>query len=169
MDRRILVAYGTKHGATAEIAERIGQVFREAGLQADVMSADEVDDLSSYGAVVLGSAIYIGQWRKEVVRFLKANEQALAERKVWLFSSGPTGEGDPVALVDGRKVPEKLQPIVDRIQPQDVVVFHGAMDADDLNFLEKFAIKNVGAPLGDFRNWEAITAWAEAITGALKE
>jgi len=118
MDRRILVAYGAKHGATAEIAERIGQVFREAGLQADVISADDVDNLSFYGAVVLGSAIYIGRWRKEVVRFLKANEQTLAERKVWLFSSGPTGEGDPVELVDGREVPEKLQPIVDRIRPR---------------------------------------------------
>jgi menaquinone-dependent protoporphyrinogen oxidase len=166
---RILVAYATKHGATAEIAERIGQVLRKAGLQADVISADRVDDLAPYGAVALGSAIYIGRWRKEVVRFLKANEQALAERKVWLFSSGPTDEGDPLELVDGREVPEKLQPIVDRIQPQDVVVFHGAMDADDLNFLEKFAIKNVGAPLGDFRDWEAIAAWAEKIADALKE
>ncbi|MGC9399921.1 MAG: flavodoxin domain-containing protein [Anaerolineae bacterium] len=160
---RILVAYATKHGATAEIAERIGQVFREAGLQADVISADRVDDLTPYGAVVLGSAIYIGRWRKEAVKFLKANEQALAERKVWLFSSGPTGEGDPLELVDGREVPEQLQPIVDRIQPQDVVVFHGAMDTDDLNFLEKFAIKNVGAPLGDFRDWEAIAAWANSL------
>lgn len=166
---RILVAYATKHGATAEIAERIGQVLRKAGLQADVISADRVDDLAPYGAVALGSAIYIGRWRKEVVRFLKANEQALAERKVWLFSSGPTDEGDPLELVDGREVPEKLQPIVDRIQPQDVVVFHGAMDADNLNFLEKFAIKNVGAPLGDFRDWEAIAAWAEKIADALKE
>ena len=129
---------------------------------------DRVGDLSAYEAVVLGSAIYIGRWRKEMVRFLKANEQALAERKAWLFSSGPTGEGDPPELIDGREVPEMLRPIVDRVQPQDVVVLHGAIDADDLNFLERFAVKNVGAPLGDFRDWEAIAAWAEDIADVLK-
>ena len=32
---RVLVAHGTKHGATAEIAERIGTTLRDAGHEAD--------------------------------------------------------------------------------------------------------------------------------------
>jgi menaquinone-dependent protoporphyrinogen oxidase len=46
MDKQVLVAYATKHGATAEIAEKIGQVLRQAGLQADVLSVDHVKDLT---------------------------------------------------------------------------------------------------------------------------
>jgi menaquinone-dependent protoporphyrinogen oxidase len=61
MEIQVLVAYATKYGATAEIAEKKGQVLRKAGLRADVLSADRVSDLAPYNAVVLGSAVYIGQ------------------------------------------------------------------------------------------------------------
>ena len=169
MDVQVLVVYATKYGATAEIAEKIGQVLGEAGLRADVLPADRVSDLTPYQAVVLGSAVYIGQWRKEAVKFLKANETVLAEKPMWLFSSGPTGEGDPVELVQGWRFPGKLQPIADRIQPRDVAVFHGAVDAGKLNFIEKWMLKNVKAPIGDFRDWDAITSWATAIADALKK
>ena len=169
MDGKVLVAYGTKYGGTAEIAEKIGQVLREAGLHADVLRADRVSDVSPYHAVVLGSGVYIGRWRKEAAKLLKSNEQALAERPVWLFSSGPTDEGDPVELTEGWRFPKALQPIVDRIQPRDIAVFHGVMDEKKLNVFERWVIKRVGAPLGDFRDWDAITAWAAAIADALKE
>jgi menaquinone-dependent protoporphyrinogen oxidase len=169
MNTQVLVAYATKHGATAEIAEKIGQVLRQAGLRTDVLPMDRVGDLTPYQAVALGSAVYIGKWRKEAVKFLQANEKALAERQVWLFSSGPTGEGDPVELTQGWRFPGKLQPIADRIRPRDIAVFHGDVNMKKLNFIEKWMIKNVKAPLGDFRDWEAITSWATAIADVLKE
>jgi menaquinone-dependent protoporphyrinogen oxidase len=169
MDNQVLVAYATKYGATAEIAEKMGQVLRQAGLRTDVLPTDRVSDVSPYNAVVLGSAVYIGRWRKEAATFLKANEKALAERLVWLFSSGPTGERDPVELTQGWRFPKALQPIADRIRPRDIAVFHGAVDVGKLNFIEKWMLKNVKAPSGDFRDWDAITSWATAIADELKE
>lgn len=169
MDIQVLVAYATKYGATAEIAEKIGQVLRQAGLRADVLPANRVSDLTPYQAVVLGSAVYIGKWRKQAVKFLQANEKMLAERQVWLFSSGPTGEGDPVALTQDWHFPKALQPIADRIRPRDIAVFHGALNMKKLNLIKKWMIKNVKAPLGDFRDWDAITSWATAIANVLKE
>ena len=168
MEKQVLVAYATKHGATAEIAEKIGEVLRQEGLTADVLPADKVNGLGAYQAVVLGSAVYIGQWRKEAVKFLQASEAALTGKPVWIFSSGPTGEGDPVELLQGWLFPGKLQPVADRIGPRDITAFHGALDASKLNFLEKFIIRNVKAPVGDFRDWEAITAWAAAIAEELQ-
>jgi menaquinone-dependent protoporphyrinogen oxidase len=168
MEKQVLVAYATKHGATEEIAEKIGEVLRQEGLPADVLSVDKVGDLGAYQAVVLGSAVYVGQWRKEAAKFLETNETALAGKPVWIFSSGPTGEGDPVELMQGWRFPDKLQPIADNIGTRDITAFHGALDADKLNFIEKFAIKQVKAPLGDFRDWEAITAWATAIAQELQ-
>jgi menaquinone-dependent protoporphyrinogen oxidase len=168
MEKQVLVAYATKHGATQEIAEKIGEVFRQEGLQADVLPADKAGDPGAYQAVVLGSAVYIGQWRKEAAKFLEANEAALTSKPVWIFSSGPTGEGDPVELMQGWRFPGKLQPIADRIGARDIAAFHGALVGNKLNFIEKFMIKNVKAPLGDFRDWEAITAWATAIAGELQ-
>ncbi len=169
MDKRILVTCASKYGATREIAEKIGGTLRQAGLQVDVLPVDGVRDLSSYQAVILGSALYIGKWQKEAVAFLQAHEKTLADRPVWLFSSGPTGEGDPVKLIDGVRVPADLQPLVERIQPRDIAVFHGYINPDKMNFIEKFAIKNlVKKPFGDFRDWDMIVAWAAAIADALK-
>lgn len=167
METGILVAYASKYGATAEIAEKIGEVLRQAGLSVDVRPADQVSDVSGYRAVVLGSAVYIGRWRKQAANFLKAHEQALAKRPVWLFSSGPTGEGDPVELLKGWRIPGGLQPVADRVQPRDIAVFHGAVFPEKLNFIQRWMIKNVKAPAGDFRDWDAVTAWAEGIAAEL--
>jgi menaquinone-dependent protoporphyrinogen oxidase len=163
MDSQVLVAYASKYGATAEIAAKIGEVLRQAGLDADVLSVERVGDLAPYGAIVLGSAVYMGQWRKEAATFLETNEQALAARPVWLFSSGPTGEGDPVKLMNGWRFPTAQQPIADRIKPRDIAIFHGVLDTKKLNLAEKLVIKGVKAPIGDYRDWEAITAWAAGI------
>jgi menaquinone-dependent protoporphyrinogen oxidase len=168
MDGKVLVAYASKYGATAEIAEKIGAVLRQAGLAADVLSVERVGDLTPYGAIVLGSAVYMGQWRKEAVAFLETNEQALAARPVWLFSSGPTGEGDPVKLMQGWRFPTAQQPIADRIRPRDIALFPGVLDTKKLSLAEKLVIKGVKAPVGDYRHWEAITAWAAGIAEALK-
>jgi menaquinone-dependent protoporphyrinogen oxidase len=168
MEKRILVAYATKYGATAEIAEKIGEVLRLAGLQVDVLAAKDIRDLTPYNAVILGSAVYMGFWRKEAVQFLKTHEQALTERAVWLFSSGPTGKGDPVQLMNGWRFPAAQQPIADRIQPRDITVFCGYVNVEKLNFFEKWILNNVKAASGDFRDWDTITSWATSVADALK-
>ncbi len=168
MDTRVLVAYATKYGATAEIAEKIGQVILQAGLQTDVLPTDSINDLTPYKAIVLGSAVYVGQWRKDAVAFLEDNEKTMARMPVWFFSSGPTGDGDPAQLMQGWRFPEAQQPIADRIQPCGIAFFHGVLDLSKLSLGEKLLIKGIKAPVGDFRDWDAITSWAASIADALK-
>jgi len=169
MDGRVLVAYATKYGATQEIAAAIGNALTSAGLKVDVLQVDRVKDVSTYRAVVLGSAVYVGQWRKEAVAFLVKHEQALSERPVWLFSSGPSGKGDPVQLTSGWKFPEAQKPIAERIHARDTALFHGALDPEKLNLPEKLILKGVKAPIGDFRDFEAVRAWGQSIAAALKQ
>jgi menaquinone-dependent protoporphyrinogen oxidase len=168
MDKKVLVAYASKYGATAEIAEQVGEGLKKAGLEVEVLPAEKVKDLGEYGAVVLGSAVYAGQWRKEASDFLQGNEQALKEMPVWLFSSGPTGEGDPVEAMKGWRFPEALQPVADRIGPRDKAFFMGEIDMKKLNLPERMIIKAMKAPSGDFRDWETIESWAGGIAGELK-
>ncbi|MEJ2739485.1 MAG: flavodoxin domain-containing protein [Dehalococcoidia bacterium] len=169
MENGVLVVYASKYGATAEIAEKIGDVLRQKGIEVNVSPVVGAGDPASYKAVILGSAAYIGQWRKEAVKFLNANEKSLAEKPVWIFSSGPTAEGDPIELVKGWRFPEKLKPVIDSIKPRDITVFHGVLDIDKMNFIEKFMINKVKAPLGDFRDWDSITSWANMIAGELSK
>lgn len=90
MTHRVLVAYVTKHGSAAGMAERIGAVLAGAGHAVDIRPAGQVDDVTTYRAVVLGSALFMLCWRKEALAFVARHQGALRERAVWLFSSGPS-------------------------------------------------------------------------------
>jgi menaquinone-dependent protoporphyrinogen oxidase len=70
MDKNVLVTYASKYGATKEIAQKIGDVLRKAGLQVDVFPADGSLDITPYKAIILGSAVYVGKWQSEAVDFL---------------------------------------------------------------------------------------------------
>lgn len=164
----VLVAYATKHGATLGIATAIAEELRKSGLDIEIQPLAQVNETSPYAAVVLGSAMYMGQWRPEAVRFLETHVTDLAKMPVWVFSSGPTGEGDPVELLKGVRVPEKVQPLIDQIKPRQVTVFHGELDPEELGLGERLIIKGVKAPTGDFRDWASITAWASSIAEALQ-
>ena len=89
---KLLVAYASKHGSTAEIAEAIGDELRAAGVEADVAQASEVGDVARYAGVVLGSAVYMKRWRPEARHFLRLLERELGDRPLWIFNSGPVGE-----------------------------------------------------------------------------
>lgn len=168
MAKKVLVAYGTKYGATAGIAEKIGETLRQAGLEVDVAAADKAAAPGGYDAVVLGSGVYIGAWRKDAAAYLTRYEQALAQRPVWLFSSGPIQEGDPLKAMNGWIFPKALQAVADRIEPRSTVIFAGMLDPKKLNWIERWMMKTMKAPMGDFRDWAAIAAWAQGIADALQ-
>jgi menaquinone-dependent protoporphyrinogen oxidase len=165
---RLLVAYASKHHSTAEIAEAIGEVLAQTNdVQVDIRSVETVEEIAAYDVVVVGSAVYMGQWQSAASAFLKQHERELSERPVWLFSSGPTGQGNPLTLLQGWDFPEALQATAMRIKPRGIALFGGRLDPADLNFLEQSAVKLVRAETGDFRNWAEIRAWAAQIVEAM--
>jgi menaquinone-dependent protoporphyrinogen oxidase len=168
MRGKALVAYATKHGATKEIAERIGEALGQEGVPTDVLPVELAVDLRPYTAIVLGSAVYVGQWQKEAVEFLEQHVTELAERSMWIFSSGPLGQGDPIQLLNGWRLPTAQLPLIDRIRPKDVAVFQGSVNIKQLGYIERWMLQSTRAPIGDFRNWDAISAWARSIAGQLK-
>jgi menaquinone-dependent protoporphyrinogen oxidase len=129
-----------------------------------VADAGTVNDLTPYSKIILGSSVYIGLWHKRVVRFLKKNIGTLEKLPVWLFISGPTGQGDPLELIDGWLYPKSLQPFIQRLNPKAIVCFGGKLVLNKLNPLEKWIARKVKSPEGDFRNWKDIELWAEAIS-----
>lgn len=172
----VLVAYATRHGATAGIAERIAGDLREAGLEAECVPVADVQDLAAADAVVLGGAAYLFHWLKDVTAFARKHTAELAARPVWLFSSGPLGV-DRVDK-DGKDVletsrPKEFDELLDLLHPRDERVFFGAFDAEarPVGLAERMMrLVPAGAaalPSGDFRDWAAIDAWAAGIAVAL--
>jgi menaquinone-dependent protoporphyrinogen oxidase len=163
--RRVLVAYASRYGATAEIAASIGEVLRQAGLAVDVRAAREVRSLDPYRAVVLGSAVYMGRWRRDALRLLRRPQ--LAGLDVWLFSSGPVGEEETDhSDVDRWTRPPKVDHLAEKIGAHDHVGF-GGMVAEDAGFMRKRMARGIPPELRDRRDWRLIEAWARSIATAL--
>jgi menaquinone-dependent protoporphyrinogen oxidase len=155
----VLVAYASKHGSTQGIAERIAEKLRQLGKEAGARLVDAIEDAWSYEAFVIGSAVYYGLWLKEGTEWVHHNQAVLSERPVWLFSVGPLG----TLVKDAEQQPKEIAEFQQAIGPQDQRIFFGALDHNKLSFAERMMVKAVRAPEGDFRDWQAIEAWAASI------
>jgi menaquinone-dependent protoporphyrinogen oxidase len=165
----VLVAAASKHGATDEIAERIGADLAERGLDVDVKKLEEVADLGGYEAFVLGSAVYLGNWLKEARSFVDAHAGALAERPTWLFASGSI-VGDPPVADDPNALRAGLvATLVETTHAREHKLFAGKLDKSKLGLMEKAAVRGAHASEGDYRDWEAIDDWAAAIARELQQ
>jgi menaquinone-dependent protoporphyrinogen oxidase len=159
----ILVAYASEHGSTQEVAERIAEKLRQLGKQAEAQSVEAVEDPGSYEALVIGSAIYYGSWLKSATHWVRRHQAVLAQRPVWLFSVGPLG----IEFKEAEQQPKEMPELQKIIGPRDQRIFYGALDSGRLSFTERMMVRAVHAPEGDFRNWQAIEAWAESIARTL--
>lgn len=159
----VLVASASRHGATTEIAATIGRVLREHGVAAEVAKVEDVESLDPYDAVVLGSAVYAGQWLESARSFVDRHADELAARPTWLFSSGPVG--DPPKPAPDEAV--KIDRILVETSPEEHRVFGGKIDRKDLGLAERAIMRAVRAREGDFRDWRAIRGFAEKIAQAV--
>jgi menaquinone-dependent protoporphyrinogen oxidase len=166
MTAQALVAYASKHGSTAEIAELIGATLRDRGFVTDVVPAKDVRRLDDYGLVVLGSAVYLYRWQGDAVDFLKRFRRPLEARPTWLFSSGPTG-GDAEAEAKLTEVlaaqpppPGNVASLAERIGVRDHRTFGGRAGDEMKGLIERWI------PRGDWRDLDDIRAWANGIADA---
>jgi menaquinone-dependent protoporphyrinogen oxidase len=167
---KAIVVYASKYGSTRGIAEFIAEKLRQQGTQADVRPVDAAHNPGDYDALVVGSAVYMGQWLKEAAEFVQRNRDVLANRPVWLFSSGPLA-GD-ASTNDPKLEPKEIAELREAINPREHRVFFGALDGSKLGFAHQMMRKLPAAralfPEGDFRNWKDIEAWASSIAQELK-
>jgi menaquinone-dependent protoporphyrinogen oxidase len=159
---RILVTVASKHGATGEIGEIVADVLRDARLEVTSTPPEAVDSLDGCDAVVLGSAVYAGRWMEAARDFVDRHATTLAQRPVWIFSSGPIG--DPP--MPAGESPDAVA-AADRVGARDHRTFPGRLDRTQLGFVERTITRALKAPEGDYRDLEDIRSWADAIVLAL--
>ena len=167
MSNKILVAYASRAGSTAGVAEAIGKALAESGVQVDVLPMKDVTDLAPYRAVVAGSAIQGKQWLPEAMQFMQAHQAALAQAPFAAFTVCMT-----LAMRNGENyrqaVADWLKPVRAVVKPVSEGLFAGALDISKIPSLSdrlKFRISVVFGVWseGDHRDWNAIRLWAESL------
>jgi menaquinone-dependent protoporphyrinogen oxidase len=159
MNQRILVAYASKSGTTAEIAARVGERLSKRGANVDVLDVRQVKDLAVYQAVVLGSAIRMGSILPPMLTFVKNHSAELQSIPLSVFVACMTLETDTPE--NRETVSAYLDPLRAVAQPVNEGLFAGAVLLERLPLIERWMTKSIKSPVGDFRRWDQIDAWAE--------
>jgi menaquinone-dependent protoporphyrinogen oxidase len=169
MSKKILVAYASKCGSTAEVADVIGKNLQQQGFAVDVRLAKKVTDVSAYQGVIVGSAIRIGRWLPAATKFVKTHQQALSNVPIAYFEvCGELNEGETEA--HQRVAESYLEPVRAIVKPVEVGLFAGKMDYSKLSFLNRLMIERfIKSPEGDWRNWDAIRTWSDKVSLAFNQ
>ena len=155
---KVLVAYATKAGSTGEVAEAIGQALCDGGAAVDVKPVKEVDDLDGYKAVVVGSAIRMTRVLPEMASFVESHQATLSQMPTAYFLCCGRLQDD--TQENRREVSSWLSPVREIVRPVGEGLFAGKVDFDKLSFLDRTMAKMMGSSEGDWRDWDAIRAWA---------
>ena len=156
MSGRVLVAYGSKHGSTAEVAAAIAASLSEQGLSTVVLAARDVGNLEGFDGVVLGGALYMGKVHKDVRRLLRRFHRELAALPVAVFALGPLTM-EPTQVSGSEKQLERALANVSDVKPIATAIFGGVVKPEELHFpFSKM-------PETDARDWDAIDAWAKEV------
>ncbi len=169
MNKKILVAYASKCGSTAEVAKTIGQVLSESGAAVEVRAAHEVKTINAYDAVVMGTAIRMGRPVGEITNFAKKFNKELAELPTAVFSLGLAMKQD---TPENRAEAEKsISPLLDQLtSKKSTALFGGKFDLQTLSPLFRFMLsKDTSGAMeeGDYRDWNAIHTWANRLPSEL--
>ncbi len=167
---RVRIAYASEHGATKGVAERLAHVLNEAGLEVACASVQQAPDLGDCEAVVLGSAVHNMAWLPAATAFLRNNQLAIRQRPTWLFSVGmPAALRRPLRTMATRQEEHRLLDDVQVLaRPNGHRLFSGVFERTDVDGAAGHLLFwAVAGHYGDFRDWDAIDAWAHAIADEL--
>ena len=169
MAKKVLVAYGSFSGSTAETAVFIGKKLAEKGMTADVKPVEKIKSIEGYNAVIIGSAIMMGKMKSSVIKFAEKNREALGRVPVAVFL---------VCLTMAKDTPENrktasgyLDPLKAIVKPVSEGLFPGRVRFMDLPYPQKLltflpAFKKA-VPEMDAMDWVKTEKWVNEIQAKL--
>lgn len=171
MTGHITVAYATRYGSTAEVAEAVAARLRASGNDVRVTPAASVETFEGTDAVILGAPLYIGSLLKDAVTFLERHREGLSAVPVAVFALGPLSAEEAGGEGTGQ-LDEALAKTAPWLVPAAAAVFVGKYDPAKLRFADRLlaalpASPLHGLPASDGRDWSGIEAWADRLPDLL--
>jgi len=158
---RVLIAYASATGSTAEIAVTTGEILGKRGFLADVRPVQEQPTIRDVQAVIVGSAVHGGNWMPEAIDWLQANEAALNRLPVALFTVHFFNRGDDEISRARRQA--YAGEALSLVPQAEMAFFAGRFDQRTTamglpNWLAHLT------PTMDLRDWDKIRGWAQRMS-----
>jgi len=195
--KKILVAYATDSGSTADVAKIIGEELEKSSATVEVLPVEQVDSLEGFSAAVIGAPEIVG-WHRAAKRFVHNNREGLAQIPVAYFftlmsltdpgsdsfqgiplacdgelTHPPTKEGTLSFKEKYASVENYLKSVLKEapmVKPVGVAFFGGKLSYYRMNWFRRlFVMAIINANPGDRRNWNFIRTWATGVAPLLKQ
>jgi menaquinone-dependent protoporphyrinogen oxidase len=161
MKKRVLVCYASRYGSTGEIAEVIAEELEKMGVTTDVTRVEDLQNIESFNAVVLGSPLYMGKMMPEAREFVHKFRGPLNRLQLYVFVAGYTfRERLAEYLKSGEDAIDAIRLYVN---PAETGYFAGRVDPDLVSSPDRAILIMGGVHPGDFRDWDRIKKWAREI------
>ncbi len=165
---KVLVAYDSQFDSTKEVARFIGKHISINDQLIEVKKINEVNDLSIYKHIIIGSAIQYDKWMKEAKKFIIKNETELSTKSVSFFL---------VCLVLSKKTDKaknkvnayasEIKNLAPKVKINSFGKFAGVLDYSKMSFGQRIIAKGIfaiiGVKEGDYRDWNSIKKWSMKI------
>jgi len=167
---KLLVAYASPHGSTAEVATFMGRLLKAYDVEVDVKHADNVEDVSKYDAFLLGSAVHASMWLPSISRFMFRFEEELAQKPIFMFLMciivlEEGGREKALSTFVWKEALEKLN-----ISRENIEAFAGVLDWEKTDGDERWmiSVRYEGKELpgrnnSDYRDWQKLAAWTHEV------
>ena len=181
--KRILIAYETKHGASADIATRIWEVLTKKGYYVDMLHTPHIFDMdiSNYDAYIVGGTIYWSMYTRKTREFIKNNMKHFSKKPTALFMACGKMWNEFASKLEGdeakwRRLSLKyLDPMLaemPKLKPVDIGTFAGNLFVKYMNIPELIMMgvlnfKN-GSKMGKYVDLKRVSKWTEELVKKLK-
>ncbi|MCP2328754.1 menaquinone-dependent protoporphyrinogen oxidase [Hamadaea flava] len=153
----VLIAYGSKRGGTAGLADMIGAELVARGIQVEVRPAAEIQSADGYRSVIVAGALYNSRWHRDARRFTRRHRVALRQVPVWLVASGPL---DNSANAGALPPVSQVARIAADLGALGAVTFGGRLTPDAKGLIASAMAKTKA---GDWRDPSQVRAFATAV------
>lgn len=163
---RILVVYGSTHGQTARIAERIAARVRKHGAEVVVTGHPARFDVESFDAVIVGGRVHGSRYPWRVTRFIRRNRRALTARPSAFFSVSLLQlSPDPAKRAQTETLPTRRIPKLGWTPDRTEVIGGALLWKTQYGVLAWLFVRMwrraLGAVLDPIRSEQVFTDWAQ--------
>lgn len=160
-DKTVLILYGTRFGATKEVAMKIKKILEEKNIQTDVIDLkvdkqQELPKLGNYSGIIIATGIRMSMWVKEVKRFVKKAKNELKNyqgMKGFYVCSAFAADPEKYEKIKHEYITQRLEK--HQLKFDLIEAFGGKIDMtpqSQLSWLDKKLVEIVSRQYEDVRN-----------------